>query len=91
MAAIVIAEVVALKVVVAKVADYPEVAVAKGMAVDGPVEQAIYLVEGEAMHQMAVEKIKLGVSNSVKINFPQVALMGFYCFFAAVAVNYLKH
>ena len=40
--------------------DQQEVAVAKGMAVDGPVEQVIHPVEGAAMHPLAVGKSKSG-------------------------------
>ena len=65
--------------------------VAKGMAVDGPVEKGIYLVDGEAMHQLVAGKSKLGASNSVDWDLLQFALMDSYCFFAAVAVNYFKH
>lgn len=54
------AVVVAPKAVVAKAADQLEVAEAKGMVVDGPVEQAIHPVEGAAMHPLAVEKSKSG-------------------------------
>lgn len=54
------AVVVALKAVVAKVEDHLVVAVAKGMAVDGPVEQAIHLVVGAVMHLLAVGKSKSG-------------------------------
>jgi len=86
-----VAVVVVPKVVVAKVADQPKVAVAKGMAVDGPVEKGIYLVDGEAMHQLVAGKSKLGASNSVDWDLLQFALMDSYCFFAAVAVNYFKH
>ncbi|MGE8455248.1 MAG: hypothetical protein ACN6OY_01615 [Pseudomonas alloputida] len=91
MAVTAVAVVVVPKVVVAKVADQPKVAVAKGMAVDGPVEQGIYLVDGEAMHQLVAGKSKLGASNSVDWDLLQFALMDSYCFFAAVAVNYFKH
>jgi hypothetical protein len=52
--------VVVPKAVVARVADQLEVAVAKGMAVDGPVEQAIHPVEVAAMHPLVVEKSKSG-------------------------------
>lgn len=86
-----VAEVVAPKVVVAKVADQLEVAVAKGMAVDGPVEQAIYPVEGAAMHRLAVGKSKSGTGNSVEWYCPQAALVGPFCCFAAVAANHVKH
>jgi len=55
-----VAVVVAPKAVVAKVVDQQEVAVAKGMAVDGPVEQVIHPVEGAAMHPLAVGKSKSG-------------------------------
>lgn len=51
---------VATKAGVAKVEDQLEVAVAKEMAVDGPVEQAIHPVEGAAMRPLAVEKSKSG-------------------------------
>ena len=57
-----VAVVVAPKAAVAKVADQPEVAVAKGMAVDGPVAQAIHPVEGEAMHPLVVGKSKSGAT-----------------------------
>ena len=55
-----VAVVVAPKAVVAKVADQLEVVVAKGMAVDGPVEQAMHPVEGAAMHPLVVGKSKSG-------------------------------
>lgn len=44
----------------AKVEDQLEVAVAKGMAVGGPVEQAIHPVEGAAMRPLAAGKSKSG-------------------------------
>jgi hypothetical protein len=53
-----VAVVVVPKAVVAKVADQLEVAVAKGVAEGGPVEQAIHPVEGAAMHPLAVGKSK---------------------------------
>lgn len=55
-----VAVVVAPKAGVAKVEDPLEVAVAKGMAVDGPAEQAIHPVEGAAMRPLAVGKSKSG-------------------------------
>lgn len=83
-----VAVVVAPKAGVAKVEDQLEVAGAKGMAVDGPVEQAIHPVEGGAMRPPAVGKSKSGAGERDR---PQAALVGSLCCFAAVAAHHVKH
>lgn len=65
MAPIAGAEVVAPKAA-GKVADQLEEAVAREMAVDGQVEQVVYLVEDVAMLHLAEGKIKFLASNSVE-------------------------
>lgn len=50
------------KAMVAMVADQQGVAAVKGMAVDGPVEQAIHPAEDAAMRPLAVGKSKSDAS-----------------------------
>lgn len=90
----------ALTVVVApkaggtKVEDQLEVDVAKEMAVDGPAEQAIRLVEGAAMRLLAAGKNKSGAGfclTTVERDRPQAAFVGSLCCFVAVAAHHIKH